>query len=146
MIYQLADGVQVVALESEGFVTNTANQTHYRLKNDTAAGLMGMLGLAKTNGRGVSDAKMKEYLLMYFQVSAPRVEADLTGPQGFLTKLTSQGLIRPGNVEEPLAFSNPSGARATYRKPDLEATCKNDPISPRVDKLGFVKIWPKIAG
>lgn len=144
MIYQLADEVQVVALENEGFVTNTTNQTFYQIKTDTAAGLMGMLGLAKGNGRGVSDARMKEYLLMYFQVNASRVDNDLTGPQGFLAKLTTQGLIRPGNAEEPLTFSNPSGVRSAYRKPELQATSQNQPHDPRVDKLGFIKVWPKI--
>ncbi|MCL6622323.1 MAG: hypothetical protein K6T55_09505 [Syntrophobacterales bacterium] len=145
MIYQLADGVQVVALENEGFVTNTTNRTYFRLTNDTAAGLMGMLGLAKSHNLGVSEANMKEYLLMYFQVGGPRVDADLSGPQGFLAKLTSHGLIRPATAEEPLVFSNPVGVRATYRKPDLQVTSQNNPHDPRVDKMGFIKVWPKIA-
>ncbi len=156
MSYQLADGVQVVALEHEGCLINLTNNTFYTLRNDTGCQLMALLGLAKEKNCGVAVQTLISYFATFFNAPPAQVTGDLEGKQGVLSYLKNQGLILEGSFPE-YAFPELSWGttvKAPYHKPEIQAGAKAEAkkLSRRdaagnesFTIMGWVKILPKIA-
>lgn len=156
MSYQLADGVQVVALEHEGCLINLASNTFYTLRNDTACQLMSLLGLAKDKNCGVAEQTLINYFTTFFDATAAQVADDLKGKQGILFYLKDQGLVWEGPFPE-YAFPELSWGttlKTRYHKPEIQAGAQAEfkKVTHRavdgkesITVMGWVKILPKIA-
>jgi hypothetical protein len=156
MSYQLADGVQVVALEHEGCLINPTNNTFYTLRNDTGCQLMALLGLAKEKHCGVAVQTLIAYFTTFFDAHPARASDDLEGKQGILSYLKDQGLVREGPFPE-YGFPELSwgaAVKAQYHKPEIQAGAKGEAkkLTQRdaagkesFTIMGWVKVLPKIA-
>lgn len=139
--YQLRNGIIIATVASGGLIVDTNNNTFYHIKNEVAAHIMGLFGAAKTNGNGLYDADLLQYLLEAFSQGNPGTSMLINAEfPNFITYLKNRGIIEPAGTTESIP---PFVSMRHYQGNLTYSGIRYDDASAPISTQGIYVVWPK---